>query len=581
MRAHKILLATALLAGLGALGWAQSWGFSAVANISATMGVNDGRVCIGEASRQDIGCPTYAPSINAAGLLTATSIATGGLTVTGATSLSTVSATVGSFTSLTVNGVAVTGGGGGGGGDRLTSGTSSVAVNSATGVVSVTQLGVETAYLHPTLGLVAPGVSTTGAISASRIYAGENLQLASPTAVTACNASTAGSLRYNSPTTTIELCTGSGWQPMGVGIPAGTISAFASTTCPTGWSEYTAARGRFLRGIDNGAGNDPSGTRAPGTVQADLVGAHVHNVMRGTPGSGGNDGYANNVNFIDTAPTTNSFGGAETRPRNVAVIFCQFNGTSNGWNNPLSGGSTTPGGSTGQIQYNNAGAFSASANLAWTNASNLLTVTGTLSATNVYGLSVSGTTGFFPSLSAGAIATNSISSTNVSATVGDFTTLRVNGVAVTGGGGSTSPTNVPAFSVHRNGVLQMITAGGWAKVNFTTEVFDTQNSFSTANSRFTPQTAGRYLINLTVSCNSSPSCYAGIYKNGVNIHQATGGIVGHVSHIVDMNGTTDYIEGYVYSSSNVLEGTIPTTNMTGSLLASGSGTSSSSTVPGG
>ena len=43
-------------------------------------------------------------------------------------------------------------------------------------------------------------------------------------------------------------------------IPSGTIAAFAATSCPTGWSEYTPARGAFLRGIDNGAGRDPDGT---------------------------------------------------------------------------------------------------------------------------------------------------------------------------------------------------------------------------------------------------------------------------------------------------------------------------------
>ncbi|MCA3243945.1 MAG: hypothetical protein INF43_01385, partial [Alphaproteobacteria bacterium] len=112
---------------------------------------------------------------------------------------------------------------------------------------------------------------------------------------------------------------------------------------------------------------------------------------------------------------------------------------------------TTPGGASGQVQFNNAGAFDASANLTWTNASSLLTITGTLSATNVYGLNISGTTGFFPNatitaLSAGAIAANSLSSTlvsasNVSATrisgsIADFTTLRVNGVNITGSGGT-------------------------------------------------------------------------------------------------------------------------------------------------
>ena len=260
--------------------------------------------------------------------------------------------------------------------------------------------------------LLPGGIISTTAVSATA------LQLISPTTVTTCNGSSAGSIRYNSPTTTLELCTGSGWQPMGVGIPAGTISAFASTTCPVGWSEYTAARGRFLRGIDNGAGNDPDGTRSPGAAQADAMqnatgdfGAVpsgyakagtgvfskslVHSNI-GTQNAGTLDDWAVfDFNLSRVVRTS-----IETRPKNIAVTFCQFNGTSNGWNNPLSAGSTVAAGSTGQLQYNTGNAFDASAGLIWTNASSLLTVSGRISATNI-----------------------------------SVTALTVNGVAITGGGG--------------------------------------------------------------------------------------------------------------------------------------------------
>lgn len=45
--------------------------------------------------------------------------------------------------------------------------------------------------------------------------------------------------------------------------PAGMVSAFNSETCPTGWTEFTNARGRFVVGINSGgtlggtAGGDP------------------------------------------------------------------------------------------------------------------------------------------------------------------------------------------------------------------------------------------------------------------------------------------------------------------------------------
>ncbi|MGU9982483.1 hypothetical protein ACJ4V0_20810 [Phreatobacter sp. HK31-P] len=68
---RRALAAVPVLLGLG---WAvlpsapeaQDWNFSTVANISATMGVSDGRLCLGEASRQDLGCPTYAPYVDGA-----------------------------------------------------------------------------------------------------------------------------------------------------------------------------------------------------------------------------------------------------------------------------------------------------------------------------------------------------------------------------------------------------------------------------------------------------------------------------------------------------------------------------------
>lgn len=285
------------------------------------------------------------------------------------------------------------------------------------------------------------------------------LQITSQTTnLTACNAANSGALRYNSPTTTLQLCTGTGWVPMGVGVPAGTIAAFASTTCPTGWSEYTAARGRFLRGIDNGAGNDPDGTRAPGGTQADLVGSHTHTLRIGqTYGSGGIIGW----NIATTSSYTDSenilaSGGAETRPKNVAVTFCVFNGTSNGWNNPLSGGSTVAAGSTGYIQYNTGNAFDANAALTWTNASSRLTATNiSATALTVNGVPITGSN-----------STDRIVSTSANVVAGNggtvsFTTGGVSGTAYFGtsgvlvGPGVSATGTVSAASIYTAGSVQV------------------------------------------------------------------------------------------------------------------------------
>lgn len=75
-----------------------------------------------------------------------------------------------SATALTVNGVDVTGGGSSM--DSITSSTTAAVVaNQAGGTVSFTLGGTAgAAYLHPTLGLVAAGVSTTGITSATGIF---------------------------------------------------------------------------------------------------------------------------------------------------------------------------------------------------------------------------------------------------------------------------------------------------------------------------------------------------------------------------------------------------------------------------
>ncbi len=60
-------------------------------------------------------------------------------------------------------------------------------------------------------------------------------------------------------------------------VPSGAVMAFNLSACPTGWSEYAPAYGRFIRGIDKSGTNiDPSGQRSPGDVQADDFKTHSH-----------------------------------------------------------------------------------------------------------------------------------------------------------------------------------------------------------------------------------------------------------------------------------------------------------------
>ena len=75
------LLAACLLASTTP-GHAQGL-WSEYAMVSATLGVHDGRICVGEANRGDLGCPLHAPQVLASGLLSATNIsATGSFSAT-------------------------------------------------------------------------------------------------------------------------------------------------------------------------------------------------------------------------------------------------------------------------------------------------------------------------------------------------------------------------------------------------------------------------------------------------------------------------------------------------------------------
>ncbi len=111
----------------------------------------------------------------------------------------------------------------------------------------------------------------------------------------------------------------------------------------------------------------------------------------------------------------------------------------------------------------------------------------------------------------------------------------------------------PAFRAYRGSSNQTISAATTTKVAFNAETFDTNSNYdSTTNYRFTPTVAGYYKINAEVSFNTG-SGSINIFKNGSNYLTGTevtynASLGGHmpVSDIVYCNGSTDYIEIYVY-----------------------------------
>ena len=104
-----------------------------------------------------------------------------------------------------------------------------------------------------------------------------------------CNSDTRGLMYYDSDEDKVKLCKGpaalNNWQELGgAGVPAGFVGFFNLSACPTGWSELTAAKGRYLVGLPSGG--TLAGTK--GTALSNLedrpVGQHNHTVN--DPGHG-------------------------------------------------------------------------------------------------------------------------------------------------------------------------------------------------------------------------------------------------------------------------------------------------------
>ena len=123
--------------------------------------------------------------------------------------------------------------------------------------------------------------------------------------------------------------------------------------------------------------------------------------------------------------------------------------------------------------------------------------------------------------------------------------------------------NGPAFSAYLVG-SQSVTQYVATKVAFDTKVFDTASCFNTSLNRFVPNVPGYYQVaGLTTVATSTSGQLSTtqIYKNGVAVSGGSVGSTGtnfyinsNTTALVYMNGTTDYLEIYLYTS---FTGTLP------------------------
>jgi hypothetical protein len=114
--------------------------------------------------------------------------------------------------------------------------------------------------------------------------------------------------------------------------------------------------------------------------------------------------------------------------------------------------------------------------------------------------------------------------------------------------------NMPAFSAYASAGTSLSNAT-FTKVNYATEIFDTNNNF--ASSRFTPTVAGYYQISAVTRLGSITASIIAfkLFKNGLDFvvggscGVSSGYVYPFISTLVYANGSTDYFEIYCYQNS--------------------------------
>jgi|SRR6056300_102503 len=133
----------------------------------------------------------------------------------------------------------------------------------------------------------------------------------------------------------------------------------------------------------------------------------------------------------------------------------------------------------------------------------------------------------------------------------------------------------PAFRVYLNSNTAQ-TQNTDTKIPYNTEDFDTDNAYdNSSNYRFTPQTSGKYFIQVQVGFDGADAngrVVVYVFKNGSSHSFSSfgmastadyGGVCQH-SDIVTLNGSTDYVEGFVnYTGTDNMRGQTQKTFMLG------------------
>jgi hypothetical protein len=112
--------------------------------------------------------------------------------------------------------------------------------------------------------------------------------------------------------------------------------------------------------------------------------------------------------------------------------------------------------------------------------------------------------------------------------------------------------NGPTFRATKaSGGNQTIGSNVWTKITYPDEVWDTNSNYDTSTSRFTPTVAGYYFVRVSAAVTVVAGTQFALYQNGVFYTGATSADWMEIATIVSMNGSTDYIEGYIYNNTGL------------------------------
>jgi len=124
--------------------------------------------------------------------------------------------------------------------------------------------------------------------------------------------------------------------------------------------------------------------------------------------------------------------------------------------------------------------------------------------------------------------------------------------------------NTPAFFAYRSGSNQSMPDASVTVIQMNSEVYDTDSAYDTSTYKFTPQTAGKYLLHTQYETNGGGDqvlYIAYILKNGASsggsqfLHRGSGGSSLSLSttSVLDANGSSDYFQAGFYQGSSSVQ----------------------------